>query len=115
MKDTSYFGLKNAFRGIKTFLKVHKSHWIVLFLIILVLFLALPLGLNPIEEILLILNLGLVWVFEMINTALEMTVDMITEEYNEKAKKIKDIASGAVLTTKIIFIINLILLLTNHI
>ena len=37
----------------------------------------------------------------MINTAIEKMVDLITEEYNEKAKVIKDIAAGAVLISAI--------------
>lgn len=108
-------GINHAFRGILTFLKIQKSYWIILFFFFAFLLFAIPLGFSPIEETIVVLNLGLIWVFEMINTAIEKTVDMITKEWSEPAKMIKDLASGAVLVTKIIFVINLILILTNHI
>jgi diacylglycerol kinase (ATP) len=38
---------------------------------------------------------------EMMNTAVESVVDMITEEYNQYAKAAKDIAAGAVLITAV--------------
>ena len=39
----------------------------------------------------------LVLVTEMLNTAIEVTVDMISEEYHPRAKIAKDIAAGVVL------------------
>lgn len=38
-------------------------------------------------------------VTELINTAIEETVDMVTQKYNQKAKKAKDVAAGAVVTS----------------
>lgn len=49
---------------------------------------------------------------EVVNTAIENTVDMVTKEYNEFAKKAKDAASGAVLINAIFaVIIGLVVLL----
>lgn len=42
---------------------------------------------------------------EIINTAVENVVDMVTKEYNEYAKKAKDAASGAVLVNAIFAVI----------
>lgn len=42
---------------------------------------------------------------ELINTAIENTVDMITNRYNEFAKKAKDAASGAVLISALFAVI----------
>lgn len=42
---------------------------------------------------------------EMINTAVESVVDMVTKEYNDFAKKAKDAASGAVLVNAIFAVI----------
>jgi diacylglycerol kinase len=36
--------------------------------------------------------------FELINTAIEYLADMITQKYDERVKRIKDVAAGAVLT-----------------
>jgi diacylglycerol kinase (ATP) len=38
---------------------------------------------------------------EMVNTALEAVVDLVTEEYRPLAKKAKDTAAGAVLISAI--------------
>ena len=51
------------------------------------------------EWLMLSITIALVIFAEFINTAIETTVDLITEEYNEKAKIIKDVAAGAVLIT----------------
>lgn len=49
---------------------------------------------------------------EVINTAIENVVDMVTKDYNEYAKKAKDAASGAVLINAIFaVIIGLVVLL----
>jgi diacylglycerol kinase len=52
---------------------------------------------NPTEWA--VVTLTIVWVLlsEMINTAIESMVDLITFEYREQAKIAKDVAAGAVL------------------
>src|SRR5688572_20849732 len=44
-----------------------------------------------------ILAIGLVWMAEIFNTALEKLTDLVSPEYNELAGKAKDLAAGAVL------------------
>lgn len=44
---------------------------------------------------------GLIMSLEMVNTAVEAVVDMVTEEYKPLAKKAKDVAAGAVLISAI--------------
>lgn len=51
------------------------------------------------EWIFLSLTIALVIFAEFVNTAVETTVDLITEEKNEKAKIAKDVSAGAVLIT----------------
>ena len=60
---------------------------------------------SVIEWCILCLTMSLVFFAEFINTAIETTVDLITEEYNEKAKIAKDVSAAAVL----IFAINSII------
>lgn len=43
----------------------------------------------------------LVWLAELLNSAVESVVDMVTAEYHPLAKRAKDIAAGAVLVTGI--------------
>ena len=46
--------------------------------------------------------IGLVLALEMVNSAIEGLVDLVTREYNELAGKVKDIAAGAVLLASVI-------------
>jgi diacylglycerol kinase (ATP) len=47
--------------------------------------------------------MGVVISFELVNSALETLCDLVTVEYNEHIKDIKDMAAGAVLITAIIW------------
>lgn len=53
------------------------------------------------EWIFLVFAIGLVIALELINTALENLADFVSPERNEKIKKIKDLAAGAVLISAI--------------
>lgn len=57
--------------------------------------------LNKWECIVLCFAIFFVIVAEMINTAIETTVDLVTMEYHEKAKLAKDVAAGAVVIASI--------------
>ena len=52
---------------------------------------------SPGEFAVVLLLIGVILFAEMMNTALEAVVDLVTEEYHPLAKKAKDIAAGAVL------------------
>ena len=58
-------------------------------------------GLSLEKFLFLILAITFGLVVEMINTAFEKTVDLITEEYHPQAKVVKDVAAGAMLLTAI--------------
>ncbi|MFR2197435.1 MAG: diacylglycerol kinase family protein [Clostridia bacterium] len=60
------------------------------------------LKINTTEWSVVLILCGLVISLELINTAIENAVDLVTKEYNEKAKNAKDIAAGAVLFSAII-------------
>lgn len=64
---------------------------------IVVLISSLFFDLSRVEYMILLLTISLVIIAELLNTAIEKTVDMITEEYHPIAKIVKDIAAGAVL------------------
>lgn len=55
-------------------------------------------NLSETQYAVLFLAIGLVIVCEMLNTALEKTVDLANPDYNRLAKISKDVAAGAVLT-----------------
>lgn len=62
-------------------------------------------SITPIEWCIILLCIALVIGLELINTALENLVDLVTIERNPLAGKIKDIAAGAVLTVSVISLI----------
>src|SRR5688572_26309939 len=56
---------------------------------------------STLEWIILILCMGLVLAFEMINTAVEYLVDHVSPDYHPNAGKVKDISAGAVLVAAV--------------
>lgn len=58
---------------------------------------SLFLNLDGVEMLVLIFTIALVLISEMINTAVEFMVDMITDAYHPLARIIKDISAGTVL------------------
>ena len=87
-------GLKAAFTGEKNF-RIHCMA------IIPVIILGVAFRLSAIKWALLALTVGFVLVCELFNTVAETLVDMITQEYSQMAKKVKDLAAGAVLVSAI--------------
>jgi diacylglycerol kinase len=75
-----------------------KIHVISTLLVILV---GLKLEFLAIEWLWISLAVACVWVAELINSALEKLVDMVSPETNPLAKKVKDYAAGAVLVMAI--------------
>ena len=75
-----------------------------------VLFLSLWLHLTKEEMLLIFIAIALVLVTEMINTAIEVTVDLITEEYHPLAAIAKNAAAGGVLVAAVVaFVIGYII------
>ena len=71
-----------------------KIHYFVAFMVLMS---SLFLIDSKIEMILLLFTISLVVISEMFNTAVENTVDMITDDYHPLAKIAKDVAAGGVL------------------
>lgn len=63
------------------------------------------LSITPIEWCVILLCIALVIGLELVNTALENLVDLVTLERNPLAGKIKDIAAGAVLVVSVMSLI----------
>lgn len=62
-------------------------------------------GINKIEWIVLVLTMGLVISCELINTAIEAVVDLVTQEYHPLAKVAKDTSAAAVFIFAIVAVI----------
>lgn len=59
-------------------------------------------GLQPVEMAVLSLTIALVLAAEMLNTAVEKLVDLVSPDYHPLAKIVKDTAAGAVLTVAVL-------------
>jgi diacylglycerol kinase (ATP) len=75
-----------------------KIHSVVAVIVIL---LSWHLKINYNEFLFIIFSIFLVLVAELVNTAIESTVDLFTSEYHPLAKIAKNIAAGAVLLTAV--------------
>lgn len=92
-------GFKYAFNGIISAIKTQRNFRIHICVLIFVLSYSFFYKFNRIEYILLIITFSIVLSSELINTALEYTVNICSPEYNKLAKIAKDCAAGAVLIT----------------
>lgn len=94
-----------AWEGIVSFFKWEHNAQIHLGVTFLVLVLSVTLGLNKWEAIAVVFSIAIVWIAEMLNTAIEKTMDFISIEKHPQIKLIKDIAAGAVLVATIAAVI----------
>lgn len=94
-----------ALRGLFVSLKEEKSLVIHAIVALVTVVIGLVLQINVISWAILILTIGLVISSELMNTAIENIVDMVSFKFNFNAKKIKDIAAAATLVLAIIAVV----------
>lgn len=90
-----------AFEGIWAEFKKGKNFRIQVLLGAIAVILGFVLKISTQEWFSLILVIASVLILELINTAIESMVDMISPEIQEKAKIAKDVSAGAVLVSSI--------------
>lgn len=90
-----------AFEGILTGIRKERNMRIHTVAMILVVFFGTVLGLSATEWCICLVLFGLVMALELVNTAVEAVVDLVTEERKPLAKTAKDTAAGAVLIAAI--------------
>ena len=91
------FSFKYAFEGIITTIKEERNMFIHFLIAIIVVITGVYVRLSLNEWLICLLLFALVFSLELINTAIENTVDLVTTKKNKKAKLAKDAAAGAVL------------------
>ena len=92
LKSFSY-----AFEGIRQFLVSEAHARIHLVATLIVIFAGIYFRVNAIEVIALTISVSLVWIAEMLNTAIEKSMDLVTRKIHPQVKLVKDVAAGAVL------------------
>ena len=104
-----------AFRGLSTSLKEETSLVIHFIVAIIVIVLGIVLKINTTEWAIIILVIGIIIGTELLNTAIENVVDMVSFKYNFNAKKIKDISAAATLVLTLSAVIVGLLIFIPHI
>lgn len=100
-KNPLYQSFGYAFEGIFTCIKKERNMKIHCVAAVLVVIAGLVLGLSVTEWCICLVLFGLIMALELVNTAVEAVVDLVTEERKPLAKIAKDTAAGAVLIAAI--------------
>lgn len=95
-KRTFLDSVKNCLDGISYTIAHENNFKREMIMGILVVILSVILKISILEWVIVILLINFVLVCELINTALEKTVDLYTTKYNETAKIVKDVAGASV-------------------
>ena len=104
-KRTFKGSVKNCLDGISYVTKSEKNFKREIALGIIALILSYILKIDKIEFIIVLTIICLVLTTEIINTAIERAVDLVTKEYHELARIAKDVSAGSVLVTSIFALI----------
>ena len=112
-KRALFSSFKDAFSGVKFTFKNERNFRIHTVVTVLVVTAGFILKITRIEWLVILLCIALVLTAELLNTAIEQTVDLIVgESFHELARNAKDAAAGAVvLSAGISVIIGLIIFL----
>ena len=86
-----------ATRGVWAALRTEVHLWFHAVATVVVLGLGLYVGLARWEWVAVALAVGAVWCAELVNTAIEAVVNLVSPEYHPLAGRAKDVAAGAVL------------------
>ncbi len=91
----------HAYRGLLYAVRTQRNMRFHVVASTVVLVLSLFVGVSKLELAILVLVIAAVLVTEILNTALEFTVDLVTREYHPLARLAKDASAGAVVVTSI--------------
>ncbi|HEX2949261.1 MAG TPA: diacylglycerol kinase [Armatimonadota bacterium] len=98
MKNTNLFqSFSHAFEGLSHVLWTQKHVRTQLLIVIMVMLLSYAMRLEMIKVLFILSAVALVLIAELFNTAVEVVVNMITQEYHPLAKIAKDVAAAGVL------------------
>lgn len=95
----------HALDGIEYAINHERNIKIQIFIGIIASVLGFLLNISIIEWVVVILLIATILALELINTAIERTVDLVTKDYEELAKVAKDMAAGAVLVVSMFSVI----------
>ena len=111
----SYKSFSYALRGFKTVIKNERNAQIHLLSAILAVIFGIVFQITKDEFLVIILAIILVFFAEIINTAIEKTLDLTYQEHNHFVRLVKDISAAGVLTTAVGAIVVAIIIYGPHI
>jgi diacylglycerol kinase (ATP) len=94
-----------AINGLRILFKEEHNARIHLLAAILAIFFGFYFGISAMEWIALIIVIGLVFILEAVNTALENLADVVSPGKNEKIGVVKDLGAGAVLVSALLAVV----------
>src|SRR6185503_16949017 len=110
MKRNEFFSIRAriksfgfALLGIRDFFKSEPNAWIHLVATVVAVDISFILEIELLEWVAIII--GIVWMAEMFNTAIEKSMDLVSPGQDPRVKFIKDIAAGAVLVAALMALI----------
>jgi undecaprenol kinase len=106
---------KYAWSGIVQTFKKERNFQIHVMISVMMFFVGFYLQFTKFEWIVILFLIGGMLSLELMNTALERVVDLVTKEFKPLAKAAKDAAAGAVFVYAILSVIIGIIIITNHI
>jgi len=111
IKETEQFikgrrkSFRYAFEGFIFVIRTQKNSWIHLTATISTVLIAWWLGIDKVGWLAILLVIGLVWMAEFMNTALEIIVDLASPEKHPLAKIGKDVGAASVLIAAFLAVI----------
>jgi undecaprenol kinase len=94
-----------AINGIRIALLTERNMRIHLFSSVIVIGSSIFFSISTIEWLIVLIVIGGMLALELVNTAIERVVDLVTEEFHPFAKQAKDMAAGAVFIYAIISVV----------
>ena len=92
---------EHAYHGVVSAVRTQRNMRFHVVAAVAVLVGSLLVGVSELELAVLVLTILVVFVTEMLNTAMEFVVDLVTSEYHPLAKLAKDVSAGAVLVSSV--------------
>lgn len=101
IKYKNFNKFKVAFNGVKIVFLEESSFRYQFVILLLTIIIGFVFGLSQVEWVAITFVATLVFTFEIVNTAIENIMDLVSPEYNALVGKIKDISAAAVLVSTI--------------
>lgn len=101
-KEDLWASFAHAWEGLRFVLSFERNARIHLLAALLVVAVGFWLRLERIEWALVLFAVGIVFISEMLNTVVELVIDLVTQEHLPLAKYAKDVAAGATLVAALV-------------